>query len=108
MSTTGSTEDADEARWEVVEPTLFSLQVNELRGSVPRVDDVLSGLKWAIARKPDEFPVVQEKRSLHLAKTRRYGDVPPMRVFFTFDKKKVTLRWIEPLPDEDEEGADAQ
>ena len=50
------------------ESELFSWQVGRLRAS-ERMDDVLSGLLWAIARLADDFPLVPETEKLRVAES---------------------------------------
>jgi hypothetical protein len=39
--------------------------------AIPRADEVIRGLIWAISNKPDDFPVLVDTERLHLAKSEK-------------------------------------
>ncbi len=67
-----------------------------------RLDEVLSGLYFSLARHPETFPAIPGT-SLSIAKTAVYPDAPAVRVFFTFSDTEVhllTIEFTEDLPTE--------
>ena len=89
------------------ETPLFTQQL-EAMGDVQYTDEALNALTWALARRPEEFPIVPGTNGLRLAKTigfEREGHyIAPLKVWFTIkDENRVILLAItrEELPDSD-------
>lgn len=83
---------------QVVEEGQFEREKKKILKSSKRLDEILFGLTWALARAPESFFNV-EGTSLYLAKT----DAIPktcsaLYVWFTFDDETVLLRSIELAP----------
>ncbi len=78
----------------VREEPKFLEQCQALAVSHKRLDDVLSGLYFSLARQPEIFPKVPGT-SLSLAKTAMYPDAPALRIFFTYSDTEVHLMAIE-------------
>lgn len=81
------------------ESEFYSWQFGRL-GASERMDDVLSGLLWAIARLADDFPLVPETEKLRVAESTRFlhDDGTPMRVriwFVVSTEAEVDLLAIE-------------
>lgn len=78
-------------------------QARRLGLSHKRLDEVLDGVTWAIARSPAEFELMLDT-GLRLVKTDPFPDAPPLRIYFTWDEDdNCTLRWIEAADDLPEE-----
>jgi len=72
----------------------FAEEKAKLKHSAKRLDEVLSGLSWTLARRPDSFPNVPGLK-LYLAKTDPFPGTPALFVWFTFDEDMVYLLSIE-------------
>ena len=84
---------------EVIESLQFQDQVKDLGVSVKRLDEVLFGVTWRIARTPDQCPLAIEGRSdLRITKTVKASSVPPLRILFAFDEGRVTLLQLSEVP----------
>lgn len=84
------------------ESDLYSWQVSKM-GASERMDEVLSGLLWAIARLADDFPVVPGTQRLRVAESTRFlhDDGTPLRVriwFVVASENEVDLLSIEAEP----------
>ena len=84
------------------ESEFYSWQMSRL-GDCERMDDVLSGLLWAIARLADDFPLVPGTEKLRVAESTRFlhDDGTPMRVriwFVVTSNDEVDLLAIEAEP----------
>ena len=81
------------------ESEYYSWQAARL-GASERMDDVLSGLHWAIARLADDFPLVPGTGHLRVAESTRFlhDDGTPLRVriwFVVSTENEVDLLAIE-------------
>ena len=83
---------------DVIEESTFAEQASKITADIRRFDDAMEGIQWALAREPDIFPVVHEASNLRIAKTVAWGDLPSLRVFFTFDDNQTRLFWVEAIP----------
>ncbi|WP_395743046.1 hypothetical protein [Prosthecobacter sp.] len=84
------------------ESELYAWQVSKL-GEVEKMDDVLAGLLWAIARLADDFPIVPGTERLRVAESTRFlrDDGTPLRVriwFVVASEHDVELLSIEAEP----------
>lgn len=84
------------------ESDLYAWQVSKL-GPTERMDDVLSGLIWAIARLADDFPIVPGTQRLRVAESTRFlrEDGTPLRVriwFVVVSESEVELLSVEAEP----------
>lgn len=84
------------------ESELYAWQVSKL-GAVEKMDDVLAGLLWAIARLADDFPIVPGTERLRVAESTRFlrDDGTPLRVriwFVVASENDVELLSIEAEP----------
>lgn len=84
------------------ESELYAWQVSKL-GTTEKMDDVLSGLLWAIARLADDFPIVPGTERLRVAESTRFlrEDGTPLRVriwFVAASASEVDLLSIEAEP----------
>ena len=84
------------------ESEFYAWQVTRL-GSSERMDDVLAGLLWAIARLADDFPLVPDTEKLRVAESTRFlhDDGTPLRLriwFVVANENEVDLLAIEAEP----------
>lgn len=84
------------------ESELYAWQVSKL-GPTEKMDDVLSGLLWAVARLADDFPIVPGTERLRVAESTRFlhEDGTPLRVriwFVVTSPHDVELLSIEAEP----------
>jgi hypothetical protein len=73
---------------------VFEDQIASLGISSERLDDAMRGLDFALARHPEIFPKAVGT-PFSIAKLLIYGDVPPLRVFFTYNAVEVVLVCVE-------------
>jgi hypothetical protein len=76
----------------------FEELCKEVHPSVPRMDEHLEAVEWALSCDPLQFPEIPGTR-LRQIKTAAVGDIPGLRVLFTVEEKTCTLRWVEVDPD---------
>jgi hypothetical protein len=84
---------------EIVESDLFSKQLEDL-GALPRIDEALRAVSWALAINPQVYAVVPGTKRLRLAKTDGFvfadgNSIPPLMIWFTIEHDHVLLRSIE-------------
>ena len=84
------------------ESEFYAWQLSKL-GTSERMDDVLAGLLWAIARLADDFPLVPGTEKLRIAESTRFlhDDGTPLRVriwFVVASENEVDLLAIEAEP----------
>ncbi len=84
------------------ESEFYAWQVAQF-GSSERMDDVLAGLLWAIARLADDFPLVPDTEKLRVAESTRFlhDDGTPLRLriwFVVASENEVDLLAIEAEP----------
>ena len=81
---------------DIVESPTYAQQKSKAVAAPRRLDDLLEGLLFVIARIPEEFP------SLGGVSLARYvGPLDNLRVWFTYDDATVALQGIERVPPED-------
>lgn len=68
-------------------------QLDGLACNIERLDQVLSGLLFALSNAPEQFEHVQGVISV--AKTDIYEGAPGLRVYFTYDDLEVQLLAVE-------------
>jgi hypothetical protein len=83
--------------WEIREEEAYRESKNKLRHSTKRLDEVLFGVMWVLARRPDSFPKIPGLQ-LYVAKTDRFSTNPALYIWYTFDSKTVSLLLIEEAP----------
>ena len=88
---------------DIVEEPTFVEQANLISPDIERFDEIMDGVKWALARNPEMFPRVLEGMNLHIAKTDSWGDIPALRILFRYDDNETRLLWVEPIPHEEDE-----
>ena len=79
-----------------MEDPTFQVQGRRLLADIPRLHEILEGIKWHIQRAPEWFPVAHEGSDVRVIKTEPWG-IPPLRAFYVFDDAQVRLVWIEYL-----------
>jgi hypothetical protein len=83
---------------DIREEQAFKDAKSKLRHSAKRLDDILFGVTWVIARKPESFPKIPGL-DLYVAKTDASLDAPALYIWFTFDSTVVSLLLIEEVPE---------
>ena len=83
---------------EIIEGPEFLKQAKVFIDSVARWDEMARGVTWAISLGAEQFPIALDDPHIRVAKIRRVGTNPPLRVFFTFDEVQAVLRWVEEMP----------
>jgi len=78
----------------VREEKSFSVEKERISRSAKRLDDVLSGIVWALCRAPESFEKVSDL-GLYLIKTDAAPGIPRLRVWYTFNDTEVHLLFIE-------------
>jgi hypothetical protein len=81
---------------DIVESQTFAQQKTRAVAAPRRLDDLLEGLLFVIARIPEDFPALG---GVSLA--RYLGPLDNLRVGFTYDDSTVTLQGIERVAPED-------
>jgi hypothetical protein len=81
----------------VSETRNFSTQKEKLKIDAKCLDEVLFGVTWALARKPEIFPVVLKPHKISVIKTDRTKTIPALRIFFSFDENEVKMLWLEEI-----------
>jgi hypothetical protein len=72
----------------------FDDQIKTLGISHSRLDEVLDGVCFALARHPESFENVKGT-NLSILKTAVYPGAPSLRIFFTYDECEVHLLAVE-------------
>ena len=80
----------------VVESSDYTEALGAL-GDLKRLDDVLAGVYWAMATRPEHYQPLLATKKLRVVKTDGYGDTPSLRVFFTIDEdgERVHALYVE-------------
>ena len=87
----------------IIEDESFGKAFGKLKVSYKRLDEVLVGVTLALVQSPEHCPVVPGT-VLSIVKTREFPDIPPLRIFFTYDEKEVHLRHVEQIQSAIESG----
>lgn len=83
---------------QIIEESDFKDEKERISRSVKRLDEILLGITWVLARKPESFNKVGEL-DLHLAKTDPVPpDIPALYIWFWFNDSEVHLLSIERAP----------
>jgi hypothetical protein len=82
---------------EVVEQPRFRDEKKKLKPSAKRLDEVLDGVIWTLARSPESYANIPGTK-LYLAKTESADGVTGLFIWFTFNDNQVFLESIEPAP----------
>jgi hypothetical protein len=69
-------------------------QLDALAISHKRLDEVMIGVSFTMARNPEEFTKVPGT-NLSIARTDAYPDAPALRIFFTYNPYEVHLLFVE-------------
>ena len=70
-------------------------------GSIARLDDILIGVDWALAKDAEGFTEILES-SLYVILTRPFKDIPGLRIFYTIDDEDYVTLWLAEPRDEDD------
>lgn len=81
---------------EIVESATYAKEKSKAVAAPRRLDDLLEGLLFTIARIPEDFPGIG---GISLA--RYVGPLDNLRIWFTYDDATVTLQGIERVAPED-------
>ena len=83
---------------QIIEESEFKDEKIRMSRSVKRLDEILLGITWVLARKPESFDKVTGL-DLYLAKTEAIPpDIPALYIWFWFDDNEVHLLSIERAP----------
>ena len=72
----------------------FNEQLEALGISYRRLDEVLEGVCFALAREPERFSRIPGTQ-LSIIKTPVYPNAPSLRIFFTYNEEEVHLLAVE-------------
>jgi hypothetical protein len=81
----------------IVETQEFERQRLVVMPDIQRFDEIMRGVYWALATRPEAFPAVGHDSNIHVLKTDEFTGVPRLRIFYRFDESTVHLLWIEML-----------
>lgn len=81
------------------ESTLFAENKLKITKDVKLLDDILNGVTFLIACKPDEFPFV-DQYGTRTAKTEQVKHIPSLSIFFNEYDDHIALIDIQVAPDE--------
>jgi hypothetical protein len=70
---------------QLIESKEFSEQAAAL-GNLPRLDDALVGVTWALSTNPEVFDVVKGMKDVRMLKTDPHAGLPPFRIWFRIDE----------------------
>ena len=79
---------------EIIEDPLYAKQINGFRINWKRLDEALMSLYPALLGSPELFPLVPSTK-LRRLKLVGFHQVPPLSIFFTLEKNKITLKTAE-------------
>lgn len=79
----------------VVETKTYESQRDAVIPNVRRFDEITRGVYWALATRPEAYPPISPKSSIHVLKTDAFPDIPRMRIYYRFDDSNTHLLWIE-------------
>lgn len=88
----------------VVEHPDFTAAADALGVGIKRLDEVLHGATWTIARTPEKYAAVPGTNSLRMVAIPPALDVPGLRLWFTHTDEEATLLLLE--EDSSADGAD--
>lgn len=87
--------------YEIVEEKSFAEALSKI-GDTKQLDDVLTAVEWALARKPYVYSLIKGTEDLRLYKTRGFENIPACRIWFKIgEDNRVYLLMIEPIPEEE-------
>ena len=73
----------------------FESQREIVEPDAQRFDEQIRGIEWAIAREPEQYPLMEDT-VLRRVTTTAWPDAPTLRIFFVIDNKDLcTLVWVE-------------
>jgi hypothetical protein len=79
---------------EIVEDNLYKDQINQYRINWKRLDEALMSLYPALLGSPELFPLVPGTK-LRRLKLVGFHQVPPLSIFFTLERNRITLKTAE-------------
>ena len=82
---------------QIIEEESFRKCVADLRIEYKRLDEAMEGVRFALCRHPETFPLVL---GTYISRVRIEGclGVPDSDVWFTYDNERVRLIHLEVLP----------
>jgi hypothetical protein len=84
----------------------FQLQCKELGLAIRRLDEVLIGATWAMAKHPEQLPLIPDT-DLRVVLTAPFPDLPALVIFARIaDRNYVDLEWIETVQEDPSEPTD--
>ncbi len=82
---------------EIIEEESFRRCIDELRIEYKRLDEAMDGVRFALCRQPETFPLVLGTYIRRVRLESCLG-IPDCDVWFTYDKQCVRLIHLEVLP----------
>lgn len=88
-------------RFTIVEEHEFTNQLREL-GNLERIDDLLTGVYWALSTNPEVYGVLRGFKDVRLLKTDPLAALPAFRIWFRIDARdyQVHLMYLEEIAGE--------
>ena len=78
----------------IIREPLFQRQLDGLAINHLRIDQVLSGIEYGLAKHPDFFEKIPDSHDC-MVTTYFYPDAPPLRILFTYTATEVHLVAVE-------------
>jgi hypothetical protein len=82
---------------EVIERRQFQQEKGKLKHSEKRLDEMLDGIIWTLARLPESYPQIPGT-DLYLAKSDAVPGVAGLYIWFRYNENQVFLESIEAAP----------
>lgn len=83
----------------IVEGKTFKIARAALGKSVKRVDEIIDGALFVIARNPEKFHAIAKTDGVRIVTTDPFPGAPRMRIYFRgIDESTCELLWIEEAP----------
>lgn len=74
-------------------------------GKQSELENVLSGVYWALRNNAEDFPLIPGYKTLRMVKTDAVRDIPSLRVVFKIrSETEVKVEWIEIADTEEFQG----
>lgn len=74
----------------IVESPQFKSAVRQLKIKIPRIEEILDGMKGILSSIPEDF-VISDLRTFGVAHSRIFPGLPRLRVAYSFDDNEVHL-----------------
>jgi hypothetical protein len=92
----------------VVEDHVFTAAKMVVQSDAKRFDAQVEGVMWVVSRDPERAWSIP-RTNLRVIFTDPYPDAPDLRIFFTVDSdEQCTLRYVERVPAEEDDGLELE